>query len=43
MRNETTKGMLQVEKNVIDEVQKRQLMWFGYTNIEWTGRDGEGK
>jgi hypothetical protein len=30
--NETLREMMEREKNVIDAVQKRQLLWFGYTN-----------
>jgi hypothetical protein len=31
IRNETTREMIEMEKDVTDEVQKQQLMWFGHT------------
>jgi hypothetical protein len=34
--------MMEME-NIIDEVQKRQLMWFGHTNRMEETRDGQGR
>jgi hypothetical protein len=35
---------MEMEKDVIDEVQKRQLIWFVHTNrTDETRRNGQGK